>query len=208
MADEAGYAIAWLCRNGIDGASVVANHLRIASDVGASTIKLQSLVQPWTGGAPGLCALSAGASLSDLASSEHDKPVALQQVISATLLLPYFALVNQHLLSRANSPAETVSTTTVRCKQFNATLVATASASWLFDLVEYPDGSEHQCVDVIAEYASAANPSINNATRPVQHRTEISIKALEVLHRFAANTYAPATKSSRQGAGAGETDND
>jgi len=216
MADEAAFATGWLCRQGLDGAALLANHLKIANDLGTTTIKLRSLNWPWTGHADGLCALSAGASISDLAASmsTDNTHVEFRQVISATLLLPYFGLTSQHSQQNTRSSADPGITTNVSCDHFDAKIITTPTNSWLHK-IDYLHTQPHsRCTDVHVEFTLHTKSSPMSQTQAqvkaptLKHRTIISAETLADLNRFAENTYAPATEVSRQGAGAGETDND
>lgn len=230
MADEAAYATSWLCRNDIDGATVLANHLNIANALGVDSIKLHSLNWPWTGGSNGLCALSAGASISDLATSLEATQFEMQQVISAALVLPYFALVSQYMQPSPSSSTDSIGTpsciTNVRCEHFDAKIIATPTKSWL-SKIDYRQAlaqtqPHSRFTDVQVEFGLLTSLPLNAQAQarsdaqtraqlqapPPKHRTIISTEALTDLNRFAQNTYAPATDASRQGAGPGETDND
>ena len=210
MADEAAFATSWLCRNGVDGTSLIATHLKIAHELGADSIKLQSLQLPWTGSSDGLCALSAGASISDLATSIQSDEMQLQQIIGAALLLPYVALASQRVQHDSSSSAHRVCTTRVKCEHFDATLHATPTSSWLSEIEHHHIQTEQGYTDVFVNFNLQSNPVADTQSRlhTAVHRANIAAETLADLERFAAKTYAPATSASRQGAGAGETDND
>ena len=212
MADEAAFATSWLCRNGVDGTTVVSNHLKLANELGTGSIQLQSLNWPLTGQSNGLCALSSGASISDLAGSfaesKQASQIELKQVISAALLLPYFALASQHLQSKQPSSTANACATYVRCKHFEATLLATTDENWLSQIDYHQALTQGRCTNVYADFNPHSEALLAADSRPRLHRTNMSLDALAVLNQFAEKTYAPATDASRQGAGAGQTDND
>ncbi len=213
MADEAAFATAWLCRNGLNGAVLLAEHLNLTHEHGIQESKLQSLELPWRGGPVGLCALSAGATLSDLAQCEHQQSETLNQIITPELLLPFLAYVSQRAQKKLNDDSLCIKTLIVcerfeahiHCmngvaglNKFSATSATTAASS----------GKRSQFCDLNYQYQFTSHTPQKVREVSVSHRINIPANELESLNRFAANTYAPATEASRQGAGAGNTDND
>jgi len=98
-------------------------------------------------------------------------------------------------------------TSHIRCEHFDAILVATPTKSWLSQLNHHGSDARGAAADVTIEFNPQIKPPFDNQPT-LNHRTLIPADALVTLNQFAEYTYAPATDASRQGAGAGETDND
>lgn len=207
LADEAAFAVSWLCHRGLDGPGALATHLQHVHGVDLTTIQLQSLQQPWAGGENGLCALACGTALTDTLHIELADEQIYERVITPYLLLPFLAYRNEQLCKRTQRPWQTLITTAT----FEAELTSTNTHT----AVEVHDNepaitaanqpTEGTVTCRITELDSRAKVL---AQPLLHHRSILCAKVLDTLNRFAANTYAPATEASRQGAGAGNTDND
>lgn len=215
MADEASFATAWLCRNGIDGASALAQHLDIINERNADTLKLNSLDAPWCGGPHGLCSVSAGAALSDSANefSANSSEISgeLMQVVSPVLLLPFIAyachqVAKQHL-SQPKSASDDMCEALVNCELFNAKLMANAQGSWVSTFQITSNTFAGPSTTAYTIQLKRAD-KLNTAPSQTEHRVNIASDVLKTLNDYAARTYAPATDASRDGAGAGTSDND
>ncbi len=220
MADEAAFATAWLCRQGLDGATILAQHLSYAHERDIATLRLRSLHQPWRASESGLCALSAGATLSDLAHDTDTRQGELEQLITPALLLPFIAYAMERLHRGGSGSMMRMGRAALRYTGFEAELRSYSGATWLHRCSLAQGASSMKasqppiCADVRyrieAQMSEQADASATPHVAPISrtHRTHITADAWATLNQFAALTYAPATDASRRGAGAGTTDND
>jgi hypothetical protein len=207
LADEAAFAVSWLCHRGLDGPGALAAHLQHVHGVDLATIQLQSLQQPWVGGENGLCALACGTALTDALHVELTDEQIYQRVITPYLLLPFLAYRNEQLCKRTQRPWQTLITTATFKAELTSTNTHTAVK--LHDIepaittAYQPAEGTVNCriIKLDAQLEVHEKPSLH-------HRLILCAKVLETLNGFATNTYAPATEASRQGAGAVNTDND
>ena len=230
MANEAGFATAWLCRNGLDGTAIIAEHLNAMHDCGVEVTQLRSIDDAWSAGKSGLCALSAGATVSDLALDSRILRCDLKQVITPALLLPFigYAAMRRNQMNHSTTPslnASRLGYTSVQCQVFKAEILTRNSITWIhrYSPADVPDSAiDDLSIQRYAQHADThfrigehkfslanAETAPNGELEPLAaHRTQINPHALVILKRFAELTYAPATDESRRGAGAGDTDND
>ncbi len=224
MADEVAFATTWLCRNGVEAASMVATHLDQISNIGVDALKLSSLTFPWRGTEKGLCSVSAGAVFSDLATEPDVQSTELIDVVSPMLLIPFVAYASQRLVKHHNSLTiedansnKLACLSSVNCDSFSANIAAVENHAWLHGL------TRHNASDTKSELISdkklsagithctmktCAIEALNDNPKPARHRLDIPSDTLDKLNHYASLTYAPATEASREGAGAGTTDND
>ncbi len=210
LADEAAYAVAWLCHRGLDGAGAMASHLKHVQGLDLATVRLQSLQQPWVGGPNGLCALACGTALTDALHIEL-RDLRIDHVISPYLLLPFLAYRNEQLSKRRMR----VQCTHLLTPAFEAELISTEALTSVTlshnsssNPTEASTLNENESPTANCQILSVDSPSAMSEQPSRVHRTTLGKDELDVLNRLAAMTYAPATEASRQGAGAGTTDND
>lgn len=217
MADEVAFAVAWLCRQGVDGTEHLATHLAIMDSHGVDSVKLTSLNTPWQGDDNGLCSVSAGVALSDIAnelapcSGEKEISGELLDVITPALLIPFLAYASQQVVKnralQPNTAPELACLTHVNCPLFNVIIGSNQFSSWLSAWVPVSNptpGSTN------TRYRISVCTARDLETMPpaLHHRVNVKIHTLAALNQLAARTYAPATEASRDGAGAGTLDND
>jgi len=208
MADEAAFAVAWLCRNDMNGTAILASHLQYTHEHSAKSLQLRSLNTPWHGSDHGLCPLSAGASFSDLGDAIDIGEHRVANLLSPALLLPFLASAAQSVTRKSTQDSHTLSKTKVVSPHFTAQLVATPRQTWLTDCSTSESATTPLVSDLSFQFYMETDSSLATVRSAPCHRTSISAEVMEVLNGFAAYTYAPATDESRQGAGAGNTDND
>ena len=140
--------------------------------------------------------------MSDMANSIESNDLELLQVISPTLTLPYLALAAQY---KQSVTQHSNCLTRITCDHYDAMLITTPSKGWLSEFNSYITPKSNRCTDIRITFES-----LENSPRPQKshYRTTISTESLAELMQFAEMTYAPATETSRLGAGAGENDND
>jgi len=215
MADEVAFAVSWLCRQGMDGTEALAAHLAIIDNHGADNMKLTSLNTPWRGGEHGLCSVSSGAALSDLANELANKSPSISgellEVISPVLLIPFVAYashqITKHGASVTNAAPELTCHAQITCNLFSARVVANSHTSWLHEV--HLASTDTSSPVNIAYQINKVNPREMDVQPPaIQHRVDVKPETLDKLNHYAARTYAPATDASRDGAGAGTSDND
>ncbi len=182
MADDAGWAVRWLCAKGLDGVGALAQLLRaVLANEGAP--KLHS--GDWCLEKGTLCPLYVGVSLADSASADVSDTRQWQAVQSAELLLPFVA-------AYAAKHGTTVAMTS------HARRAVTDGASLCVE-----GQSEH----AVAPVTVTLGGQMSTCQSPVS-RVQPSGADWSLLQTCAARTYAPATEASRlKGAGA-EGDDD
>ena len=175
MAEEAGWAVWWLCRQGIDGAGFLAAFLRDE----AHTAPVYEAGQ-WRLASGALCPIYAGVALSDGAGLPDVPAERFGKVACPALLLPFLSTLAK------------VRSTTVEVKTAGGEAMVTGAAVQLA-----PEWGK-RCGPVELSFSNVAVPIKTHNSRA--HSPESTWKELE---EFAAKTYAPATEASRQkGAGA------
>lgn len=195
MAEEAGFAAAWLVAHGLDGPSFLRAHLERAD--GKDWLELCPTIMPgdWQNAkGQAACPIILGATMCDYARLPEG-PVAgakimLGSVSAPILLLPFLSeLGHQHGLSFTLAE----STGSVCIAEDHATLQAAAKLLDAAQLeltmsVKADDTSNHTA-------ASIPNAQTTAAT-------------IAALNTFAMRTTVPATDASRAGAGSTLSDND
>lgn len=194
MAEEAGFAAAWLAARGIDGPGILLAQLRSA--LGRQWADICPVVQDgvWHAANGGrLCPVTLGAALCDFVALPQgvmaQAPLQVGPVDHATLLLPFLA-----------------------------TLAGTHRASVVLhwpggEVVVGPDDRVSGDIDALRQSgAVSAKLSLRPAAapHPVTNpaRLEISALTLGELNDLALKTTVPASEASRVGAGAASSDND
>lgn len=195
MAQEAGFAAAWLTARGIDGPGLIRQHLD------------RSKARQWSDlcplGAPGnwqglaglaLCPIHLGATICDFANLV-DGPlsgamIALGPVATPALLLPFLAD-----FAKTNAKAITLTSP-------DGSICIGGDMDWLQGAVVTFDTPE--CALQLA--AAPALPSAIHA--PQTHKATTTPATVQALNSRAMNTTVPASEASRAGAGSGQSDND
>ena len=185
LAEEASKATRWLCAQGVDGCATLAGLLRKTDR--ATDMAPTSLEGQWQGASGQLCALLAGASLSDCADRLSLGAIHMQNVIAPQLLVPFAAAVARQL-----GHAVTI--------------------SW-GDIGITTDGTGLDTTDVpTTDIAKTVVVHLGgDMGQPVAQHSRATPDADDwgYLNELAGRTYAPATEESRlKGAGAGLSDND
>ena len=195
MAEEAGFAAAWLVSHGIDGPSHLCAHLERAD--GRDWADLYPTVTPdgWqnANGQPA-CPIILGATMcdfADLPEGPHSGTTITLGPVSAPLLLaPFLAKV-----ARSNGLAFTLSWP-------EGAVRIDADETWLQESLQSLGVPQL----VLALSTKAAPPHEPSAvTTPNAQTTATTIVA---LNTFAMRTTVPATEASRAGAGSTLSDND
>jgi hypothetical protein len=186
LAEEAGFALRWLCGRGLPGAEALAALLVFAD---AHQFAAPDPEAPgWASNADALCPLMLGTALADL-RCEQVIGDQFGPVQSPLLLVPFAAQLaaRRSLVLQWDGAGFALDHGRVAVSGSPAALTV-------------PQGV---CTLQTGKLAASVAPAI--ATR-VPDETHPHIK---LLRSFAARTYAPATEQSRlAGAGAGTTDND
>ncbi len=186
LAEEAAKATRWLCANGYDGAKVLASTLNQDMACQLCDHTPQISLEVWQANNT-LCPLVTGAALSDFAFHLSDGPIALLNVASPALLLPFAATAARQLDG----------TVCMECDGFSAVLTPHS----LSQTGTCPDRTSRVSVFLGGTATSTNTLQLRAAPHP---------DAWATLNAFAHKTYAPATDESRRlGAGGSElTDND
>ncbi|UWQ93775.1 DUF3726 domain-containing protein (plasmid) [Rhodobacteraceae bacterium M382] len=185
LAEEASKATRWLCAQGMDGCAALAGLLRKTDR--ATDMAPVSLDGNWHGASGRLCALIAGASLSDCAYRLPQGEIHMENVIAPQLLIPFAAAAARQLGQPVTIGWGDVEIATDGSRLDVADMPTTAIA----EIVTVRLGG--QIGQPVAQH-SRATPDVNDWT---------------YLNELAGRTYAPATEESRlKGAGAGLSDND
>lgn len=198
LADEAGVAVRWLCAAGLDGCGALAGLLGSLAEspddgktFGSGTPGPPGVADSaWVSETGRLCPIRAGAALSDFAFLLGRRGLTMTAVAWPLLLLPFVSAASRQL----QTPLD---------------------VTW---------DRSNCCIDGHDVRGLRAGDGVNppTAARVRVHpgrglgqawvrrsRTEPDAGDWEILYRFAARTYAPATEESRiLGAGAGLIDSD
>lgn len=188
LAEEAGYATAWLTAQGCDGCRILVRLLKADCARNLAAHSPAPDGQHWhaRGTPPGtLCPLVTGAALIDHCP-RIDQPLTLHRVLEPTLLLAFvrLAAARRECCLRVEYHGHSLSTDGLQLSSLP------------------PDVPQAEDVTLrIDDGILASRPSVSRC-RP-------AASVWKTLDHFAARTYAPATDESRRlGAGAGLTDND
>lgn len=194
LAEEAGAATRWLQARGFDAADLLLAHLNRNS--GACWQDVAPVIEErlWRpAGSHPLCPIATGTTLCDHAALPEGLtagPIDLQQVDCPALLLPFLSGISVRL-GKACAMDWAGSQITVSGDAIH--LQAAVSEQML-------TGCADVRISLLAEAPKAATPA--PAVR------KIAIATLRGLDALAMRTTVPASEQSRQGAGAGTTDND
>lgn len=175
MAEEAGWAVWWLCRQGVDGAGLLADFLRD---------EVQSVpvyeAGHWRLASGALCPLHAGVALSDSAGLPNLHTECFDKVACPALILPFVSTLAK------------VRCVTVEVKTAEGGAMVTGEA------VQVAPEWGRRSSPVELSFSNVTVTAKTQSSRA--HSPETTWQQLE---EFAAKTYAPATEASRQkGAGA------
>ncbi|TNF19219.1 MAG: DUF3726 domain-containing protein [Rhodobacteraceae bacterium] len=195
MAEEAGFAAAWLAAHGIDGPAHLAAHLEQAQ--GRAWAELCPRVTPgdWRAAGGGtLCPIVLGATLCDHAALAQGPlagcSITLGMVDHPILLLPFLAEI-----ARLNKVLVTVTSAQV-------TACIDASDTWMQTATEMLSG---QAADLTL---TAREGALKNPPAQTARHTKTSADTIAALNAFAMRTTVPASEQSRAGAGSTLGDND
>ncbi len=192
LAEEAGYAAAWLASHALPGPEALARHLTQIDGMPYDQLSPQSTSDIWQARGGVLSPLISGAALCDLAGAlATGHAITLGRISYPILLIPFVAAAS----ARSDTPLS-LSGAGFRAEfdpQFR--LLADADEALTRDLADRME--------------ITAGLTLSNAPLGRQDRGEISADALKILGALGHRTYAPDTAESRlSGAGAGLTDND
>lgn len=185
MAEEAAFAVQWLCARDQDGCGALAGCLTMADGMAFTDVAPAMEGANWSGSAGWLCPLATGAALADRASGLRHG-ISAGKTIRPLLLLPFAGLIASDLQC----------VIVVDWVQGQA-----ATNGTLLSLTEPPPK--------IAQSVRVGPGGMTGQVTARTTRASPSNEAWACLESFAHRTYAPATEASRlSGAGAGLTDND
>lgn len=193
LAEEAGYAAAWLVQHGVDGPGQL--HAHLAQAEGRSWTDICPQVAPGIWQAPvgrALCPIALGATLCDYADLPEGlvagARIRIGRVDHPALLIPFLAEISAH-------------------------------SGILFDL-EWEGGSapvrgDPETLKATVMAIGAGQPALVISGRPgtpapatLAPAPKISAATIAALNALAMRTTVPASDASRAGAGASLTDND
>ena len=194
LAEEAGFAAAWLALRGLDGPGTLLAQLQGAG--GRAWSEICPSVEPGrfaakTGGC--LCPVALGAALCDHAglpeTATGDAPLQVGPVDHPLLLLPFLAD-----LARARGGA-------LALRWPGGTVIVSAAGEVSGDMAAL-SATTRTSADLVASSASPAVPEIP------RDRLFVAEDTLGRLNDLALRTTVPASEASRAGAGAALSDND
>ncbi len=192
MAEEAGWAARWLCAAGLDGCAALATALAALELSDPAARAPAGLGSPWRAPSGELCALHAGALLSDAATFWAEEGVEMEAVAAPLLLLP-FAAGAARCLRRP-----------VALRWPETEALTDGTALELRGPPPAPAAAASRLRVAVAGPAGRIATSCRRRTRAAPDGDDWAF-----LEALAARTYAPATEASRlKGAGAGLSDND
>jgi len=185
LAEEAAKATRWLCAQGLDGCARLTGLLRKTDR--AAAMAPVSLDDDWQAPSGQICALIAGAALSDCAHRLARGEIRMLNVVAPQMLLPFAAAAARQL----NQPV-TLSWGDISVTTDGSGLAATdVPATDLAEIVTIRMGGD-------------MGQAVAQCTRSTPDPADWAY-----LNTLAGRTYAPATEESRlKGAGAGLSDND
>lgn len=189
LAEDTGRAIRWLEARQLPGAAALGAHLQAidGQDIAAMAPRMDA--PGWTSRAGGICPILAGTMLADGLAADHTAPLTLTDLRAPLLLVPFLAW-----MSEAERRAVTLDLSGT------ALTLTPERAALATGPIRAPGLGT-----VTLHFGRAANGT------PIPHglRSGCDVGTVDLLTRFAARTYAPATEASRMaGAGAGLSDND
>ncbi len=94
LAEEATFAVGWLCDHGVDGADVLSRYYRQVDGQAVASRMVRAWPDSWAGEAfagTALCPLCLGAALSDFGLPSGVDKVVISKVYAPVLLLPFIA---------------------------------------------------------------------------------------------------------------------
>ena len=193
LAEEAGFAAAWLYARGLDGPGHLASHLKFATGMAWQDICPQVAAGHWgTVTSKPLCPVAIGTTLSDFASLPESRLVGAGlktgPVSHPLLVLPFLATAAQ-TIGQSLSVTCLGQTTGVSIEGIVIGGVDALSAE---DPCELVFGIEHLDADLVEDRKAFA----------------VSFETIEQLNIFALRTTVPPSERSRAGAGSLESDND
>lgn len=194
MAEEAGFAAGWLAAHGIDGASVLLEHLTRRTEIAGSARHPDLVRAHWqaTGGLD-LCPIALGAALSDHAHmmiGQGDHPITTDAVHCPVLLVPFLDAI-----AMRNNLSLLLLWTDDQMQIGGDVSALRAAAAVLAPIKAVP-------VSILCFAATRAEPF------PLQTPPLVPAGTIAALNAFAFCTTVPATATSRHGAGAVLSDND
>lgn len=194
LAEEAGFATRWLQARGFDGADLLLTHLE--RNAGACWQDVAPVIEGRTwkssAGHP-LCPIATGTTLCDhapLAQGLSVGPIILAKVDCPALLLPFLSGIS-HRMARP-------------CAMDWAGGRLIVSGDAVHARSPLGERMLSACADVQVSFSSKAP----NPVGPAPEVRKIAITTLRRLDALAMRTTVPASEQSRQGAGAGTSDND
>lgn len=199
LAEEAGYAAGWLVAHGLDGASMLALHLRGAQ--GKSWPEICPVVEPgaWLAMSDDqpLCPIALGATLSDYLGVDctlfNGHGLRVGEVSTPALVLPFLAMAmaaqEQAICVHLQGNVVRIDANGVVSGEVSI-LLSTERASLIIAV-------DRQAPDQHAQWQS-------DRTEPATVRAD----ALTFLHELSLRTTVPSSASSRANAGAMGSDND
>jgi hypothetical protein len=193
LAEEAGYAAAWLYARGLDGPGNLASHLTFATGMTWQDICPQVRIGQWSAGTSiPLCPIALGATLSDYA----DLPEAqLTESSLETGPVSHPLLVLPFLAAAAKTLSKDLSVTCLGQKTG-----VTTNGDVLGDVTALSAGrvSELKIQIETLEADGFRERSV----------VPVDLETIEKLNNFALKTTVPPSERSRAGAGSLESDND
>lgn len=185
LAEEAAKATRWLCSQGLDGCAILTGLLR-KTDRAAGMAPV-SLDGDWQAPSGQICALIAGAALSDCAHRLPEGEIRMLNVVSPQMLIPFAAAAAGQLGQPVTLSWDGISVTT------DGTGLGETDIPPM-DLAK----------SVIVRVGGDLGKVVTQCTRSTPDPADWAY-----LNELAGRTYAPATEESRRkGAGAGLSDND
>ncbi len=194
LAEEAGVAVRWLQARGFDGADLLIRHLK--HNTGGCWRDMAPVIEKrvWSSaGSHPLSPITAGTTLGDYATLPDGLeagPIDLLKVDGPGLLLPFLSGLS-HLLGKPCAMEWAGNRIVVFGNDVHSRTSTTT------DILT-------DCADVRIFQPDAAN----TATLVTPRVRKIAIDTLRGLDALAMSTTVPASEQSRQGAGAGTSDND
>lgn len=200
LAEEAGYAAGWLVAHGLDGASMLARHLRHAQ--GKSWPEICPVVEAgaWLAMSPGqpLCPIALGATLSDHLGIDsalfNGKGLRVGEVSSPALVLPFLAM------AAATAQEHAIC---VRHQDYFVRIDASGCVSG--------DVSTLLAMELATLIIAVDRPVDRQDSRVISGQVEPSLvaaDALAFLQELSMRTTVPTSTASRANAGATGSDND
>ena len=191
LAEETGRAARWLCRQGIDGCTVLTAWLSRIDGHDLATFRPQSLAGSWRAHGELLCPIAAGAAFSDCAGLLPGGKLRARAVGAQLLLLPFAAAAARRL----ECP--------IRLEAVDLQAVLSSGGDLVLDR-DWRDLVAAAPMDISLTLGGTGKtgPGEGARARTPEDRWQ-------ELNRFAARTYAPASEESRRlGAGSDMVDSE